>query len=229
LKVEGFQQKTAKKLFDGIHSKIDEASLTTLMTASQQFGRGFGKEVVELIITKYPEVLRAEERKVDKLTAIPGIGPKTAERFVEHIPIFMDFMKECGLEDKIQQKIKSASSPNLSPEEIASPVTQGTEPPKTIAESIMSVFSPVAQPSVVNDANNPLLGKSVAMTGFRDKELEAVLKTRGAKVSSNIKNGLLALLVKSKDENTMSSKWKEAKEKNIPVMTVDEFKQQYMV
>ena len=217
LKVEGFQQKTAKKLFDGIHSKIDESSLTTLMRASQQFGRGFGQEVVELIMTKYPEVL--QERKVDKLVAIPGIGQKTAERFVEHIPQFMDFVKECGLEDKIQQKIKSAS---------ASP-SQGVEPPMSIAESIMSVFSPVAQPSVVNDATNPLMGKTVAMTGFRDKELEAVLKTRGAKVSSNIKNGLLALLVKSKDENQMSSKSKEAKDKNIPIMTVDEFKQQYNV
>ena len=212
LKVEGFQQKTAKKLFDGIHSKIDEASLTTLMTASQQFGRGFGQEVVELIMTKYPEVLK--EPNVDKLVAIPGIGQKTAERFVEHIPKFMDFVKECGLEDKIQQKIKSAS-PN-----------QAVEPPKTITESIMSVFTP-NKPAAAVDTNNPLFGKSVAMTGFRDKELEAVLKTRGAKVSPNIKNGLLALLVKSMDENQTSGKLKEAKDKNIPIMTVDEFKKQY--
>ena len=214
LKVEGFQQKTAKKLFDGIHSKIDGASLTTLMTASQQFGRGFGQEVVELIMTKYPEVLK--EPNVDKLVAIPGIGQKTAERFVEHIPKFMDFVKECGLEDKIQQKIKSAS-PN-----------QAVEPPKTITESIMSVFTP-NKPAAAVDTNNPLFGKSVAMTGFRDKELEAVLKTRGAKVSPNIKNGLLALLVKSMDENQTSGKLKEAKDKNIPIMTVDEFKKQYIV
>ena len=221
LKVEGFQQKTAKKLFDGIHSKIDGASLTTLMTASQQFGRGFGQEMVELIMTKYPEVLPSDERKVDKLVAIPGIGQKTAERFVEHIPKFMDFVKECGLEDKIQQKIKSASaSPN-----------QAVEPPKTITESIISVFSPnkTTEPAVVVDTNNILMGKSVAMTGFRDKELEAVLKTRGAKVSPNIKNGLLALLVKSMDENQTSGKLKEAKDKNIPIMTVDEFKKQYIV
>jgi len=71
------------------------------------------------------------------------------------------------------------------------------------------------------------MGKSVAMTGFRDKELEAVLKTRGAKVSPNIKNGLLVLLVKSMDENQTSGKSKEAKDKNIPIMTVDEFKKQY--
>ena len=163
-------------------------------------------------MTKYPEVLK--EPNVDKLVAIPGIGQKTAERFVEHIPKFMDFVKECGLEDKIQQKIKSAS-PN-----------QAVEPPKTITESIMSVFTP-NKPAAAVDTNNPLFGKSVAMTGFRDKELEAVLKTRGAKVSPNIKNGLLALLVKSMDENQTSGKLKEAKDKNIPIMTVDEFKKQY--
>jgi len=77
------------------------------------------------------------------------------------------------------------------------------------------------------DTNNPLYGKSIAMTGFRDKDLEAVLKTRGAKVSPNIKNGLLALLVKTVDENHTSGKLKEAKEKNVPIMTLAEFKQQY--
>ena len=214
LKVEGFQQKTAKKLFDGIHAKIDQASLTTLMTASQQFGRGFGHEVVELIMTKYPEVLREEERNVAKLVAIPGIGQKTAERFVEHIPQFMAFIKECGLEDKIIQKIQSAS-----------PVA------KTGAESVMAMFSPKAAESAltVPATNDPLMGKSVAMTGFRDKELEAVLKTRGAKVAPSIKNGLLALLVKSADENQTSGKLKEAKDKNVPIMTVDEFKQFYKI
>ena len=223
LKVEGFQQKTAKKLFDGIHSKIDQASLTTLMTASQQFGRGFGQEVMELIMTKYPEVL--QEPNVDKLVAIPGIGQKTAERFVEHIPQFMAFMKECGLEDKIQQKIASVASNAASPATLN--VTASTVPAKTMTETIMSVFAP--KPTIASPTNDPLFGKSVAMTGFRDKELEAVLKTRGAKVSSSIKNGLLALLVKSMDENQTSGKLKEAKDKNIPIMTVEEFKQKYNV
>jgi len=237
LKVEGFQQKTAKKLFDGIHAKIDAASLTTLMTASQQFGRGFGPEVVELIMTKYPEVLREDERNVAKLVAIPGIGQKTAERFVEHIPQFMTFIKECGLEDKIRQKIASAS---------ASPSQTVPAATNTVIGSVMSMFTGTAAPTnakptdakptdakptdakvTAPDTNDPLYGKSIAMTGFRDKDLEAVLKTRGAKVSTNIKNGLLALLVKTVDENQTSGKLKEAKEKNVPIMTLAEFKQQY--
>jgi len=225
LKVEGFQQKTAKKLFDGIHAKIDAASLTTLMTASQQFGRGFGPEVVELIMTKYPEVLREDERNVAKLVAIPGIGQKTAERFVEHIPQFMTFIKECGLEDKIRQKIASAST---------SPAVKAVPATNTVISSVMSMFTGTANAVAPTDAkptapdsNDPLYGKSIAMTGFRDKELEAVLKTRGAKVSPNIKNGLLALLVKTVDENQTSGKLKEAKEKNVPIMTLAEFKQQY--
>jgi len=233
LKVEGFQQKTAKKLFDGIHAKIDAASLTTLMTASQQFGRGFGPEVVESIMTKYPEVLREDERNVTKLVAIPGIGQKTAERFVEHIPQFMAFIKECGLEDKIRQKIASAST---------SPAVPAAT--NTVIGSVMSMFTGTANAKPTDavaptdakptdakptapDTNDPLYGKSIAMTGFRDKDLEAVLKTRGAKVSPNIKNGLLALLVKTVDENQTSGKLKEAKEKNVPIMTLAEFKQQY--
>jgi NAD-dependent DNA ligase len=191
------------------------------MTASQQFGRGFGQEVVELIMTNYPEILREDERNVAKLVAIPGIGQKTAERFVEHIPQFMAFIKECGLEDKIRQKIPVASA--------SPPAVQVAPAAKTMAESVMSMFTgpPAAAAPPAPDTNDPLYGKSIAMTGFRDKELEAVLKTRGAKVSPNIKNGLLALLVKTVEENQTSGKLKEAKEKNIPVMTLAEFKQQY--
>ena len=48
-------------------------------------------------------------------------------------------------------------------------------------------------------------------------------------MAPSIKNGLLALLVKSADENQTSGKLKEAKDKNVPIMTVDEFKQFYKI
>jgi NAD-dependent DNA ligase len=224
LKVEGFQQKTAKKLYDGIQKKIDDASLATLMSASQKFGRGFGLTKIELVLEKYPQVLNPQERNIKVLSAIPGIGDKTATEFVERIPVFLEFMKECGLEEKITNKISKLSPTNIPP-----------------TPSRMSN-------DVVIDTIHPLYGKTIVMTGFRDKELEAIIKQKGAKVSSNVKKDILALLIKDRrsqqlttenevqnrlvnsvDENQTSGKLKEARDKNIPIMTVTEFREKYQV
>jgi NAD-dependent DNA ligase len=211
LTVEGFQQKTAKKLHEGIQNKIDQASLATLMSASQKFGRGFGITKIELIMEKYPEVLNDQERNIQLLAAIPGIGDKTATEFVERIPLFLEFMKECGLEEKIKNKIVKIRSP--------------TTNTNNNVENLKNVN---VEPVI--DTTNPLYGKTIVMSGFRDKELEAILKQKGMKVSSNIKKDILALLVSSlpTDETQVSGKIKEAREKNISIMTVAEFREKYM-
>ena len=53
LQVEGFQEKTATKLHDGIREKIQSASLVTIMAASNIFGRGFSEKRLELIMNSY--------------------------------------------------------------------------------------------------------------------------------------------------------------------------------
>jgi NAD-dependent DNA ligase len=41
--------------------------------------------------------------------AIKGIEKKSAQAFVDHIPEFLEFMKECGLESKLTVQKKSLS------------------------------------------------------------------------------------------------------------------------
>jgi NAD-dependent DNA ligase len=77
------------------------------------------------------------------------------------------------------------------------------------------------------DANDPLYGKEVVMTGFRDKELMKILEARGVKQGSSVKSDTVALLVKDLDEDT--SKAAQAKKKGVPIMTVDMFKKKYDV
>jgi len=60
LKVPGFKEKTANKLYDGIHEKLKAASLVTLMSASNLFGRGFSEKKLELILEGYPDILLAK-------------------------------------------------------------------------------------------------------------------------------------------------------------------------
>lgn len=106
LTVEGFKEKMATKLYNGIQEKLTNASLVTIMSASNLFGRGFSEKKLELIIESYPDVLLSKENnteKVRKITAIKGMSQKTAEAFVERIPDFIDFIKEAGLNNKISQ------------------------------------------------------------------------------------------------------------------------------
>jgi NAD-dependent DNA ligase/predicted flap endonuclease-1-like 5' DNA nuclease len=114
LEVEGFKEKTATKLYDGIREKIDSASLVTIMAASNIFGRGFSEKRLELIMNSYPTTLLSKEsnsQKIAKISAIKGMAEKTAESFVERIPDFINFIKEAGLVSKLSEGINTEKKP----------------------------------------------------------------------------------------------------------------------
>ncbi len=110
LKVEGFKEKIATKLYNGIQEKMNSASLITIMSASNVFGRGFSEKKFELIMdpeSGYPDVLVSSEtdaQKIAKIAKIKGMAIKSAEAFVEKIPHFIQFIKEAGLEKKLTEK-----------------------------------------------------------------------------------------------------------------------------
>jgi len=110
LQVEGFKIKMATKIHDGIREKLKAASIVTLMSASNIFGRGFSEKRLELIIEKYPDILLSEETNeelIHKISEIKGMAKKSAEAFVEKIDDFTDFMEDAGLEDKLYEGLNS--------------------------------------------------------------------------------------------------------------------------
>ena len=188
LKVDGFKKKMAEKVFKSIHDKIDKASLPKIMAVSNIFGRGFGEKRIEPILSKYPDILTSsdsDQEKIDKIKGIKGIEKKTAERFVNNISKFMDFIQVAKLQNKLSD-------------------------------------IPIEEPK---DESHPLYDKTIIITGFRDKELSEQLKSFGAKESSSVTKNTFAVIVKNKDEDT--GKIEAAKEKNIPIYTIDEFKEKY--
>lgn len=109
LEVEGFKEKMATKLHDGIAEKVDSATLVTIMSASNIFGRGFSEKKLELIMDAYPTVLLTKEsdaQKIAKITQIKGMAEKSAEAFVERIPDFIQFIKDAGLVKKLAPEKK---------------------------------------------------------------------------------------------------------------------------
>jgi NAD-dependent DNA ligase len=105
LTVDGFKDKMATKVFDGIRQRLDQASLGTIMSASNIFGRGFGDRKIKLVLDEVgPVILTSGESVGDKtkrIAGIKGMASKTASAFVEQIPTFLAFLEECGLQGKL--------------------------------------------------------------------------------------------------------------------------------
>jgi len=106
--IAGFKDKMIDKIADGIETKVKSASLIDIMVASNLLGRGLGERKIRPILESEPNILlstESNEEKIKKLKAIQGIGPENANTFVTNIPLFLGFLKECDLEDKLQKPI----------------------------------------------------------------------------------------------------------------------------
>ena len=121
LLVDGFKTTLATKLYNGIKEKIQVASLVTIMSSSNIFGRGFSEKKIELIVDAYPNVLANEPDSVKskRIAKIKGMAEKTAEAFVERISHFIQFMKEAGLHQTIVEKKETVKSHPLFGKSIA--------------------------------------------------------------------------------------------------------------
>ncbi len=190
LKVDGFKGKMANKIYTGIRDKLKEASIITLMAASNIFGRGFSEKKMELVLNEMPDILVSDisnDKKISDVASVKGMATKTAEAFVNKIQDFKDFLDECGLEDKLYEK--------------------------TVKKNI--------------DNSHPLFGKTVVLTGTRDKDIIEFLKNVGANQGSSISKNTFLVITKNKDEDT--GKAEEARKLNIPIMSVQEFTTTYSV
>jgi len=108
LKVEGFKITLATKIYNGIKEQLTKASLVTLMSSSNLFGRTLGEKKIELIMNDYPNILISKEtntQKIQKILSVKGIAEKSAEAFVENIESFNIFIGECDLEYKLKNQI----------------------------------------------------------------------------------------------------------------------------
>jgi len=73
-----------------------------------------------------------------------------------------------------------------------------------------------------------LVGKSYALTGFRDEELQEFITKNGGKVVATLTKKTTALIVKDTDYKA-NTKTTQAEQKNIPIITREEFYETYKV
>jgi len=206
LKIEGFKEKTAQKLYEGIKTKTHEANLITIMSASNIFGRGFSDKKLELILNEYPDVLLSNEplqTKIQKVESIKGMAIKTAQLFVNQIPAFLEFLQETNLTHKLNQPQQTNQPQTNQPQTNQPQQTNQNQPP------------------------NPLFNKTIVLTGFRDQELQDQLKKLGVKQTSTVSKNTFILIVKDNSQDE-TSKVLDAKKLNIPIMTKEEFTSKFL-
>ena len=75
------------------------------------------------------------------------------------------------------------------------------------------------------DESHILFGKTIVITGFRDDKIEDKLKKIGAKIGTSVSKNIFVVLVKDKENDTGKSN--EAKKLGIPIMTMNEFVDNY--
>jgi len=97
LKIEGFKIKLAKKLFTNIQNGIKNVELAILMSGTNIFGAGVGIKKFNLILDKYPNILKiliSKEEILKKIILIDGFEEKTANKFVNNLDKFKKFLKD---------------------------------------------------------------------------------------------------------------------------------------
>jgi len=113
LKVDGFKQKLANKIYNGIQDKVKNASIIQLMTFSNIFGRGLSEKKIEAIMNDIPNILTnndSDSEKIKEVSKVKGMATKSAENFVNRIEIFKEFLKDIDMENLLTNSSSNSNS-----------------------------------------------------------------------------------------------------------------------
>jgi len=212
--VDGFKEKTATKLREGIRDKLAKASILTLMSASGAFGRGFGERKIAPIMEEYPNMLTSNlpnTLNVARVAIVKGMSKTSAQLFVNNIPTFLGLMTECGLTEKYNRTHTVTSISSEQPQHFV----------------VATTAEPVQAQATNNTSHAPhtLYKKSVVMSGTRDKTLTDLLKGVGATLGSAVSKNTFAVVTDDKEATT--GKVSTARQLAIPIFTPAEFTAAY--
>jgi DNA ligase (NAD+) len=208
LRVPGIQTKGAKKLYDSLQATLNKADCLDYMNASGVFGRGMGRRRMEALVAPgaYPEILQgvAPNPTAAPLRSVEGMRPDTVRAVLRAVPEFLKLVR------RIHPRLCTEASSSSSSSALAS------------ASSALPAAS-----SPKNTKLNALAGQQVVLTGFRNAEMEALMKQAGIRVATGVSKKVS--LVIAADPEADSSKLVKARELNIPIVSKDAFVKTYAI
>ena len=108
IKIPGFQKKMSEKIFNSIHSALEEVDIANLMCASGVFGFGLGVKRAKLLCSSLNPL--DGDITVKQLEKIEGFSEKTATRIVESIEAFRDFVSDISAYVNIKEDNNSKTN-----------------------------------------------------------------------------------------------------------------------
>jgi NAD-dependent DNA ligase len=209
--IEGFQKKMATKIKTSMQKQLSEASIAKIAAASNIFGRGVAERTINAILKAEPTILTDKtsiEEKISKLSAIEGVGEKTAAQFVKAIPEFIEFITLIKPDFQTQTEAKEEAKTKEAKEE-AKEETQ-TQTQDHILKNKIIVFSDFDKTSK-----------------YTKKELEKVLAKFGPIIETTVKKSTNILIIG--DSLSSSTKVETAKKiGTIEIITLDDFLEKYV-
>jgi len=202
LAIDGFKTTMATKIHNGIKDRLENAKIETIMTASNEFGFSFGEIKLKSIMDAHPNILisnMSDSEKINIVASVPRISKDTATVFVDNIKHFKSFMNKIKMSHRYESTKKEQSKTNTGKEKENGKGKEINKP----------------------NESHPLYGKTVVMTGSRNKEIINILEKAGAKNGSSVSSK--TFLVVSKNIDDATSKITKANELGIPIMSNDEF------
>ena len=95
LTLPGIKDKMANKLHTNIHNVIDKPiSISKLMTSTNLFKGGLGEKKLEVVISKYPNIMTKTKLTLNDIIECDGFSQKTAKAFLIGFKKFTVFIKE---------------------------------------------------------------------------------------------------------------------------------------
>ena len=222
-----------KSVSTGNIQKIMNAGYTTipsiLKMSKDDFEKidGFGKKLSEKVYSGIEE--KVKEASIVKLMSASnifghGMAGKKLEIVIDAYPDIL-----VSTETKLAKIEKIAIVKGMAKKTATAFVEHIEEFLKFIDETDLKYKLEVAEKETPQyDETNPLFGKKIVMTGFRNAEFsENMEKKYGAKLSSSVTSNTFVLLVKDVEETT--GKAEQARKLNIPIMTLEMFTDKYNI
>lgn len=205
----GGSSKTGKKLYEAVREALSEASLAEIINASNVLDKGFGLTRLEMIFEEYPRILSSSSVR-EKLMGLSGLSSKLADAFVSKIGEMNAFLVAIGRRGSSGQQAQRGQK-----RQMAQKAQRAQKAQKAQFQELSNMMQSMNIPK-------DLVGMNVLFTGVRNVEVEKMLKSRGAKIATTFTNGVTHLV--AKDVNADTGKTKKAREKGIPILSMEEIK-----
>jgi DNA ligase (NAD+) len=149
-----------------------------------------------------------------------GIGYRKIESLLQAIPDLLQVYKNKKIDKVIDMIVEVEGFSYITAEKIANNLKYADQFIKKVNKYVT-----FAKSERVSDDLN---GNKYVMSGFRDKELEKDIISRGGKITTSVSKNTTALIVKSKDSEKTTSKFQKAEELGIPIFEKDYFIKKFL-